>query len=222
MTTTYAEGNYNTEFLMGAVESVTGTQHLDTEILISGQNLKSGSVLGEIGRGTTTVGTPVFTGTGDGTLTKATPAYSSAALNGDYSVVCVEKTTDSGLFEVLRPDGTSDGFAKVGTAYDGQIKFTIADGSTDFAQGDKWVVPVTVAAGSGKFTQIDFSATNGAQNAAGILLMNTDASAADKNTAVVKRFAEVNSAYLVWPDGATSPQKAAAVLQLEARGIIVR
>jgi hypothetical protein len=148
--------------------------------LLSGQNLVRGAVLGRILLAAIAVGTVTFAGTGNGTCTKASPAYSAAAKAGSYSVVCLEKTTDSGTFAVMRPDGTQDGIATVGAAYDGQVKFTIADGSTDFAAGDTFTVPVTIAAGSGKYVLSLAAATDGSQVPAGVLVDDTDASAGDK------------------------------------------
>lgn len=148
-------------------------------IILSGQNLTRGAVLGKITVGTIAAGTVTFAGTGNGTCTKATPAYSAAAQAGNYSVVCVEKTTDSGTFLVTRPDGSQDGTATVGVAYTGQVKFTIADGATDFSAGDTFTIPVTVAAGSGKYVLSLAAATDGSQIPDLILAEDADATSAD-------------------------------------------
>jgi len=155
--------------------------------LIAGQNLVRGAVLGKISSAGTSVGTVTFVGTGNGTGTKASPAYGDGAQNGSYKAICVGVGADAGTFEVLRPDGTVDGVATVGVAYDGQVKFTIADGSTDFAAGDTFTIPVTVAAGSGKYTLSATAATDGSQTPAGILVDDTDASAGDKPVLIYTR-----------------------------------
>ena len=129
--------------------------------LLSGQNLVRGAVLGKILLGAIAVGAVTFSGVGNGACTKASTAYAATAKAGNYLVACVEKTTDSGTFIVTRPDGTQDGIATVGVAYDGQVKFTIADGATDFSAGDTFTIPVTVAAGSGKYVLSLAAATDG-------------------------------------------------------------
>ncbi len=51
---------------------------------------------------------------------------------------------NGGTFKVTDPDGIALATGSVGNAYSTQIAFTIADGSTDFAVGDKWDVDVTI------------------------------------------------------------------------------
>ncbi|UYP69614.1 head decoration protein [Thalassobacter stenotrophicus] len=75
----------------------------------------------------------------------------------------------------------------------------------------------------GKYTVLTPGATNGSQNAAGILWAGVDASAADAPGVVVLRGpAIVNRHELVWPDGATEAQITAATTALAALGIILR
>ena len=75
----------------------------------------------------------------------------------------------------------------------------------------------------GKYTGLAPAATNGSQNAAGILWAGVDASAADAPGVVVMRGpALVNQHELVWPDGATEAQITAATTALAALGIILR
>lgn len=75
---------------------------------------------------------------------------------------------------------------------------------------------------SGKFTQLNPTASNGSQVAAGILWEATDASAADTQATAVTRLQEVIGTELVWPAGITDNQKATATVQLAALNIIVR
>lgn len=84
-----------------------------------------------------------FSGTGNGVMTLATPDTSDSVLEGAYKVVFIEPAANLGTFQVWRPDGSYDGSGVVGTAYTGSIKFTIADGSTDFIAGDTFTVTVT-------------------------------------------------------------------------------
>jgi len=77
---------------------------------------------------------------------------------------------------------------------------------------------------SGKVKQIDFSAADGSENAYGVLCFDVTApvGADAKGTAIVRGPAVVARNGLVWPAGATDPQKNAAIAQLEAAGILAR
>ena len=75
----------------------------------------------------------------------------------------------------------------------------------------------------GKFTKLTPAATNGSQNAAGILWAGVDASAADALGVVILRGpALVNRHEIIWPEGATEAQITAATTALGALGIILR
>jgi hypothetical protein len=81
---------------------------------------------------------------------------------------------------------------------------------------------VGVITASGKVTQLAPAASDGSQNAAGVLLNAVDASAADKPGVIVARHAICSDKGLIWPGSITGPQKAAAINQLKALGILVR
>lgn len=186
------------------------------------------AVLGAINTSTPTVtagavvspngGTP-----GNGAIGTVTAA--AGAQEGVYQQVFIEPASDLGNFVIERPDGTIDGGGTVGTAYVGMLNFTQADGANNFVAGDRRPITVDYADGGViKHLPIDFSATNGAANAAGIApraLSVPDGSDAEgpalKRGPLIVRLAE-----LAWPAGATSDQKAAAIAQLEARGILAR
>jgi phage tail sheath protein FI len=95
--------------------------------------------------------------TGDGTL--GTLTADAAAPVGAWRVVCQAASADGGAFAVYRPDGTFDGIAIVGAAYDSAagINFTLTDGAADFIVGDEFVVTVAVAvpADGGLFSVTD-------------------------------------------------------------------
>ena len=75
----------------------------------------------------------------------------------------------------------------------------------------------------GKFTSLAPTATNGSQNAAGILWASVDATDADAPGVVILRGpAIVNRHEIVWPDGATEAQITAATTALATIGIILR
>ena len=75
----------------------------------------------------------------------------------------------------------------------------------------------------GKYTTLAPAATNGSQNAAGILWDAVDASTSDALGVVMLRGpAIVNRHEINWPDGATEAQITAATTALATIGIILR
>jgi len=81
---------------------------------------------------------------------------------------------------------------------------------------------VGVITASGKVTQLAPTAEDGSQNAAGVLLNAVDASSGDKPGVIIARHAVCSDKGLVWPASITGPQKATAISQLKALGILVR
>ncbi|TCS71987.1 bacteriophage lambda head decoration protein D [Sulfuritortus calidifontis] len=78
-------------------------------------------------------------------------------------------------------------------------------------------------AATGKLKALDPSAADGTEVAAGVLGNAVDATLIDREDAIlIARHAIVARGALVWPAGITAAQKAAAIAQLEARGILVR
>ena len=156
--------------------------------------------------------------TGNGVM--GTITLGGKAKAGDYVLTCIEAVEDGGVFQVVDPDGVRLADLTVAVAYAGpHLNMTLAAGVTDFAAGD--VFTVTVAEGSKKVVQINFSATDGSQIASGILLYDATApDGADAAGVALVRDAVVMTSLLVWPDGATEDQKTAALEQLAALGII--
>jgi hypothetical protein len=75
----------------------------------------------------------------------------------------------------------------------------------------------------GKYTGLAPGATNGSQNAAGILWDKADATDADAASVVILRGpAIVNRHEIILPEGATEAQITAATTALAALGIILR
>ena len=97
-------------------------------------------------------GAAVAGNTGDGTITAA-PATGANAKVGTYMITCIGGDTDAGEFQVEDPDGIVLGVAVVGSAFSTgtHVTFTIADGATDFDEGDAFTITVA-AANSGTFT----------------------------------------------------------------------
>ena len=81
---------------------------------------------------------------------------------------------------------------------------------------------VGIITASGKVTQLAPGATDGSENAAGVLLNAVDASTGDQPGVIVARHAICSAQGLVWPASITDPQKATAISQLKALGILVR
>lgn len=75
---------------------------------------------------------------------------------------------------------------------------------------------------SGKFAPLDPEATDGTEEASAILYSRVDASVADRPAVFSVRASEVNDAELIWPDGISGGNKAAAIAALKEKGIIVR
>lgn len=217
MTSTFTETFHNGGFL---VSEALGTRSRDQGVLISGQNLAPGTVLGQITALTTAPVAAAFAGnTGNGAMGAITE--SAGAMPGVYKLTIVAAATNAGHFIVETPNGVEIGTGNVAAAFSaGGLAFTLADGSTDFVVGDGF--NITVGAGSLKWTQLATGAADGSQNAAGILWGAVDASGGDMACTVVVRAAEVNASELTWPSGITSPQKTAALAQLAAPGIQAR
>ncbi len=76
---------------------------------------------------------------------------------------------------------------------------------------------------TGQFKQIDPSAQDGTQVAAGVLLQACDATLIDRDDAlVVARHAIVAHHALAWPDAITHAEQLNAIAQLKALGVLVR
>ncbi|CAJ0780968.1 hypothetical protein LMG18090_01259 [Ralstonia mannitolilytica] len=82
---------------------------------------------------------------------------------------------------------------------------------------------VGMVTATGKVKQIDPSATDGSQYAAGVLMQACDAHLADRDDGLmVARHAIVASHALQWPAGIAAVEQQAAMAQLKALGVLVR
>jgi len=204
------------------VSEAAGHRSRDQITIASGSGvLKAGAVLSfvDAASGTATAAGGALVGTGDGVLTLADPAVGAGVKAGVYKVLCIDPATDGGTFAVEDPDGIIVGSATVGVAFTGVVKFTIADGATDFTAGSWFPITVTKAdpAAVGAYVPFD-----GSRPAAAILYEGVDAtSAAGRRTATL-RDSEVQTDLLVWATGVTSDQKLAALASLASLGIIGR
>lgn len=99
-------------------------------------------------------GAAVAGNTGNGTITAA-PTVSAGAKVGVYRLICIEPGTDVGKFTLSDPDGIDLGVVTVAAAYSANgLAFTIADGSTDFASGDSFIITVAAVPGNGGTFQV--------------------------------------------------------------------
>lgn len=74
----------------------------------------------------------------------------------------------------------------------------------------------------GQYRAWTAGASDGTETAVAIAWTSEDATGAAKRMTAVTRDAEVVGAHLVWPTGTSDGQKATAIAQLAAVGIIVR
>ena len=122
------------------------------------------------------------------------------------------------------PNGVGIGNATVGTAFNKEVKFTIAAGSNAFAVGDSFEVLIGAESpGDYQAVAFDPDGDNGSEVPAVIALYS--AATDEDETAdisVISRAAEVNGNILSWPDDITAAKKAAAIAALAEKGIIVR
>jgi len=126
----------------------------DAAVALTGSNGTLGSAANNV---VGTAAAPVFAGTGNGAMTlDATTPVLAGAKTGSYVATCVTAATNGGTFRVEDPDGYVLGDVAVGATFADDIKFVIADGSTDFIVGDKFTIAVTTGAG-----RIPLDGTNG-------------------------------------------------------------
>lgn len=92
--------------------------------------------------------------------------------------------------------------------------------------GTVLAVITEAGASKGKYTVLNPASVadpaDGTKVAAAILFAPVDATGADQAAVITARDAEVKAAALGWPAGATAPQKATALGELAALGIIAR
>lgn len=212
--TTLTEGQHPGEFL---VSEANGSLSREKVTLLDDEIVQAGQVLGQVTVGSVSAAADSGN-TGNGTIGSVSAGTGVRA--GVYVAVCVEPASNGGAFILEDPDGNVVGDAVVAAAFTGQVNFTIADGSTDYAVGDRFLI--TVAAGNGKYRKYDPANTDGSQTAVAIAYDNTDATSGDKSIVAIVRDAEVNAAELIWFSGANDNQKAVATAQLKQRHIIAR
>lgn len=182
------------------------------------QTLVSACVLAAVGLGAQTATPGASFGPGNGAVGAWTSDVGAPA--GRW-LIRVLGTGPTAAYEVRRPDGSIDGQGAVGTAYNGGINGTLADGAVDWGVGAE--IPIVVSYADGEiFVAHDPSGANGSQYVRGVLFDAVVTAADEKVDAVgLVRDCEVSEYDLVW--GAhTDPQKAAAIAALAQLGVLAR
>ncbi|HLN23892.1 MAG TPA: head decoration protein [Patescibacteria group bacterium] len=197
------------------VSEANGHRSRDKATITGSAKLLAGAVLGKQTTGATAAAVALGTNAGNGTF--GTITVGAGALPGVYDVEFDSATN----FIVSAPNGLEIGHGTTGAVFGaGGVGFTITAGGTAFAAADSFTV--TVAEGSGKYVAYLPAATDGSQVPAAILFSTTDATLADKTSAIISRQAEVNASELVWDASVTAPQITAALATLAGLGIIAR
>lgn len=221
MTNPVTEAVYSGEFILSEGPR---SRSRDTVTIAQNQTVLAGSVLGLQSVGTL-AGAFAALGTNTGTPTCGAITVAPGTETGEFDIIMDDATH----FHVMQPPspgldtpGEEIGHGVIGSAFSaGGLGFTLTAGVA-CVPGDSFKITVTQSGAVNQYVLLNPSATDGSQNAAAIALFGvvTGASQTAKITAITRQ-AEVKSGMLGW-NGATTPQIAAATLQLAALGIIVR
>jgi hypothetical protein len=201
------------------------TYSRDQVTIAPNQTIKAGQVLGKTGvpSGEQIVAAILAGAVGNGVATvDPTAPITAAAIDGLY-IAEMQTAGATAAFHLLDPAGKLVGEGAVGTLFNGVLKFTISNGGTPFAIGDK--VGFSVAREDlidELYYPLNLAATDGTQNAVAISWAPVVTGSASAAATISARHTEVRLADLTWPAGATSAQISEAIVQLRARGIIPR
>lgn len=218
----FHESNYPAEFILS---EAPGKRSRSIGKIAISQTLKAGTVLAAVLVGSITIGAAVAqvapANAGNGVFGGVTTDDNSVML-GDWKIVFVATVTDLGNFQVVRPDGTVEGTGKVGTAYNGALNFTIADGSSDFKAGDLFTVTISQGAALKEYKAFNADGADGTQVPAGISYADvTTGASATVQAVVFDCDGEVNGGLLDYGT-ADAAKIAKAVAGLASLGIKVR
>lgn len=134
---TFTEGFHDLEFLLS---EGPGDRAREVGVLLTGQNLIAGAVLGQITKAQAAAPIPTIVGTGSGLMSALT--FGPDVQTGAYAIV-LTATGATAAFSVTAPDGTVLPTGNVATAYSStHLSFLIATGGT-MTLGDAYTVTVT-------------------------------------------------------------------------------
>lgn len=212
-------------YTQGAIHSrkqilAGGTYTTRKVTILSGQNLIAGALLGKIlaaASATVTPGAAVSASGGTvGNGAVGTWTSDDGAPEGTWRIVITNSAANAGTFELLRPDGSVDGVGAVGSAYNGQLNGTLADGSNDWQEDD--YIPIVVSYAAGLKHKLSLAAaTDGSQVPDMILAQDCDATGGDKE-ALAYETAQVVGSGLTFGTGHTV---ASTREGLRRRGILI-
>jgi hypothetical protein len=194
-------------------------------VLIASGILEAGTVLGQasapVPTGLLVVSPKQGGNVGNGVVTPdATAPVGVSARPGPYMATLTTVAANGGTFTVTDPLGETLGTVAVGATFSNGIKFVIADGSTDFALGDQFILAVSRE--EGLWASFAPGGSGGVETAAGVLFDRVDATFGPVRAVALTRQFEADDKMLVWPAGMTASQKVAALNSLAARGVVVR
>lgn len=158
---------------------------------------------------------------GNGVVTLADPALGAGVVPGIYRIVCVAAEANGGEFEVFDPAGVSIGTAEVGVAFNDVVKFTIADGATDFAVDDAFEIHVPEGT---KAKEWNPEAVDGSQvfHAFAIARASAPVGQDSRILALETGPAIVLEDEIVWPADLSAEDRATLIAAARAKGIKVR
>lgn len=187
---------------------------------VATRSIEIGTPLGLAASGDPTV-LALADNVGDGVLTLAAPALATGVVPGIYRAVCTAADADGGTFEVFDPAGVSVGTAEVGDPFNGVVKFTIADGDEDFAEGDTFEIHVPMGTMAKEW---DPEATDGSQIFHAFALMRASAPVGQNSAVLALECgpAIVLEDEIVFPDDLPAEHRAALIAAALAKGIKVR
>ena len=205
------EGVHTGEFLLS---EANGSRSRANIVVAAGAGIVlAGTLLAAITAANAMVPTADGGNTGNGTI--GSIAITSDAVSGNYLLTITEAAAAGGTFDVTGPGGAVIGSGEVGEAFEmAGLGFTLAAGSTDFAEGDSFTLAVT--ANLGEYVPYDDDGTDdGRRAASGILYASVDATETDALAVAITRDAEVVERLLTGID-------ANGAVDLLAQGIVIR
>ncbi len=189
-------------------EEAPGRRSRDSIVVLSGEVISLGQVLGKDYKAITNFSQDSGTG-----ISESHVSLGPKAKQGDYVIY----GTGSNTARIVGPDGY-EVEQITSLPYSGE-HIQVSD-SAAIADGEQYTL--TVGDSSGKYVALDPSAVNGAQEAHGIALGEYDASEGDVPGVMAARDSGAVESGLVWPDGITTEQKNKALAELRQLGIVVR
>lgn len=203
MTSPLIEGNYPGEIVH--FEQPSSYSRTVGTIKSGVPALKKGALLGKRTK-SSAIAAAAGGNAGNGAIGAVT--LGALAQVGVYTLRCIAEASNGGTFAVFAPDGSRLADLTVAVAYAGaHINLTVADGSEDWNTGE--VITVTVS-GDGKYDYYKAGDVTGLADAAGVLLEDVDASAADKTALILNRDAIVTEQALIFHSSVDDSTKRAA------------